>query len=77
MRKQGASLGAILRWAAQESELSATKAPQEPLLPIGTNLIIIKLIQYSYTGEPIYRLVKGGFPQFAYLSCLKGQDIVH
>lgn len=75
LRNQGAPLAALLRWAEQEAERSAADLPSEPLFPIGTMLILIKLIHYSYLGAPTYEQVGGGFPQFAYRSCLKGKPI--
>jgi hypothetical protein len=75
MRNQGAPLGTILRWAEQEAERSAADLPSEPLMPIGTMLIVTKLIQQSYLAAPIYQQIKGGFPQFAYRSCLKGKPL--
>jgi hypothetical protein len=75
MRNQGASLATILRWAEQEAERSAADLPSEPLMPLGTMLIVTKLLQQSYLTAPIYQQVKGGFPQFAYRSCLKGKPL--
>jgi hypothetical protein len=74
-RNQGATLATLLRWAEQEAERSAADLPSEPLMPIGTMLIVTKLIQQSYLAAPIYQQIKGGFPQFAYRSCLKGKPI--
>lgn len=74
-RANGATLAALLRWAEQEAEKSASLAPDTPLFPIGTDLMLTKLIQASYLDTPIYKLVPGGFPQFAYRSCLKGRSV--
>jgi hypothetical protein len=74
-RNQGATLATLLRWAEQEAERSAADLPSEPLMPIGTMLIVTKLIQQSYLAAPIYQQIKGGFPQFAYRSCLKGKPL--
>jgi hypothetical protein len=76
LRNQGAALPKLLRWAEQEAERSAADLPSEPLLPIGTMLMLTKLIQQSYFAGPIYQQVKGGFPQYAYRSCLKGKPII-
>lgn len=75
LRNQGATLAVLLRWGEQEAERSANDLPSEPLLPIGTLLIVTKLIQQSYLAAPIYQQIRGGFPQYAYRSCLKGQPI--
>ncbi|MEI9914662.1 MAG: hypothetical protein WDN29_01280 [Methylovirgula sp.] len=75
MKAHGASLSQLLRWAERESERSATDAPSEPLFPIGTILILSRLIQESYIDAPILQSVALSFPQFAYRSCLKGKPI--
>jgi hypothetical protein len=75
LRNQGATLPKLLRWAEQEAERSAADLPSEPLLPIGTMLILTTLIRESYLGASVYQQIKGGFPQFAYRSCLKGKPI--
>jgi hypothetical protein len=75
LQNQGAGLPALLRWAEQEAERSAADLPTEPLLPIGTMLILTKLIQASYLDALVYQQIRGGFPQFAYRSCLKGRPI--
>jgi hypothetical protein len=74
MKMQGASLAILLRWAEQVSEKVGTEFPADPLLPIGTDLVIIRLIQRSYLDEQIYRRIPGGFPQWVYRSCLKGKS---
>jgi hypothetical protein len=75
LRDQGAKLAALLRWAEQEAERSAADLPSEPLFPIGTMLILTRLIQQSYLAAPIYQQIRGGFSQYAYRSCLKGRPI--
>jgi hypothetical protein len=75
LRNQGASLTTLLRWAEQESERSAAEMPSEELLPIGTMLSLIVLIRQSYQAPTIYQHIKGGFPQYAYRSCLKGRPL--
>jgi hypothetical protein len=75
LRKQGASLGTLLRWAEKEAERSAADLPSEPLLPLGTMLTLTKMIQQSLLNSEAYEQIKGGFPQFAYRSCLKGKPI--
>jgi hypothetical protein len=75
-RLRGATLASLLRWAEQEAERSASQAPPNtPLFPIGTDLMLTKLIQASYLDEPIYKLIPGGFAQFAFRSCLKEHSI--
>lgn len=71
----GASLAMLLRWAEQESERSAADLPSLPIYPIGTELMLTKLIQQSYVSRFIYQKIAGGFPQWAYRSCLKGHSI--
>jgi hypothetical protein len=75
LRNQGTQLSGLLRWAEQEAERSAADLPSEPLLPIGTMLVLTKLIQAAYLDAPIYQQIRGGFSQFAYRSCLKGKPI--
>jgi hypothetical protein len=75
MKKQGSSVSMLLRWGEQEAERSATQLPSEPLLPVGTMMMITKQIQLLYTAAPIYNSVRGGFPQWVYRSCLKGQRV--
>ncbi len=75
LRNQGASLAKLLRWAEQEAERSAADIPSEELLPIGTMLSIIVLIRQSYQAPMIYQHIDGGFPQYAYRSCLKGRPL--
>jgi hypothetical protein len=75
LRNQGSQLSGLLRWAEQEAERSAAELPSEPLLPIGTMLSLTRLIQESYLAGPIYQQIRGGFPQYAYRSCLKGKPI--
>jgi hypothetical protein len=75
LKSGGATLATIMRWAEQESERSGAALPSEPLLPIGTQMILIKLIREAYIDAPVYEKVAGGFPQWVYRSCLKGRPI--
>jgi hypothetical protein len=75
LRNRGANLASLLRWAEQESERSAQDSPADPLLPIGTQLMLTKLIQQSYLAVPLYSQIAGGFPQWVYKSCLKGKPV--
>ncbi len=75
LRNQATPLSGLLRWVEQEAERSAAELPSEPLLPIGTMLVLTKLVRASYLAAPIYQQIRGGFPQFAYRSCLKGKPI--
>jgi hypothetical protein len=73
LKNGGATLATILRWAEQESE--RTTSPTEPLLPLGTQMVLLKLILQAYSSGQAYAKVVGGFPQWAYRSCLKGRSI--
>lgn len=75
LKNSEASLAPILRWAEQESERSAAYRPSDPLFPISTQLILINLIDQAYLATSVYKKIVGGFPQWAYRSCLKGQPI--
>ena len=74
-RSKGATTVMLLRRAEQESKKTATQVPTDPVLPVGTELILMKLIQHSIWDVPIYSKIPGGFPQWAYRSCLKGRSL--
>jgi hypothetical protein len=75
LKNGGVAPIAAIRWATKESERVAAALPNDPLLPIGTQLNLISLIRNAYLAEPIYQQIAGGFPQWAYRSCLKSRPI--
>jgi hypothetical protein len=44
------------------------------LYPLGVQATLIKLIEVAIVKD-VYESVPGGFPQFAYRSCLKGKPL--
>ena len=75
LKHRNATVIMMMRWGQQEAERIASQLSSEPLLPVGVQLSILKLIQKLESGKPIYARIQGGFPQWAYRSCLKGQPI--
>jgi invasion protein IalB len=74
-RAKGATVAMLLRWAEKEAEKTTEQVPNEPLIAVGTEMVLMRLIQRSYLDAPIYSKVPGGFPQWAYRSCLKGHSL--
>jgi peptidoglycan hydrolase-like protein with peptidoglycan-binding domain/uncharacterized protein YecT (DUF1311 family) len=72
LKNEGATPTQMLHWAEQESERSAV---DDPVMPLGTQLMLIEFIQQALFNVPTYEQIPGGFPQFAYRSCLKNHPI--
>jgi hypothetical protein len=62
LKDEGSTPTQMLRWAEQESEESEV---DDPLLPLGTQLMLIKLIQQALLNGPTYEQIPGGFPQYS------------
>jgi hypothetical protein len=75
LQQRNSTVVMMMRWGQQEAERVAPQLPSERLLPVGIQLSILKLIQNLEFGRPIYARIQGGFPQWAYRSCLKGKPI--
>jgi hypothetical protein len=88
MRAKGAKIPQLLQWAVQEAERADRElalSPEELARqraqfgePIGALMLmepLLRMIRWSITGGPAYRNIPGGFVQFAYRSCLKGEPI--
>jgi hypothetical protein len=75
LEARGATIVPLLRWAEQQSEITAKNDPSDQVMPIGTELVLMHLIQRSIFDRPIYSQIRGGFPQWIYRSCLKGKPI--
>jgi hypothetical protein len=73
-KNHGATVVMLLRWAEQESE-NVAKQTTDQLMPIGAEMILMNYIQRSFLDKEIYSKISGGFPQWAYRSCLKGKPL--
>jgi hypothetical protein len=72
---KGATPVQMLRWAEGEAEKGASLDPDpRSLYPLGVQTTLIKLIEVAIVKD-VYESVPGGFPQFAYRSCLKGKPL--
>jgi hypothetical protein len=66
---------ALLRGAEHEAEQTASEVPTDPLLAVGTEVMWMNLISHAWWDGPIYQQIPGGFPQWAFRSCLKGKSL--
>ena len=64
----------MLHWGDQEAAESGV-IYKDPLLLLGVQLEIVELIRHALFNGPTYEQVEGGFPQFAYRSCLKNRPL--
>jgi hypothetical protein len=72
LKANGATPVQMMRWAEGEAE---KLGGEDPLLPLGAQAKLIAMIQSVIFLEEVYSQIPGGFPQYAYRSCLKGKPI--
>ncbi|WP_375783034.1 hypothetical protein ACE10Z_24350 [Bradyrhizobium sp. Pha-3] len=76
---KGATINAMLQWGVQEAARTAAsavgKTPDPDMIALGAMMRITKQIQVLRSSQSIYRLVRGGFPQWIYRSCLKDDPV--
>jgi len=84
LKSHGATVITLLRWAEQESGKAAAQVQDKTLTgglsiqdaaAYGTEKNLMEMIIASNSEQPIYSKVRGGFPQWAYRSCLKDKPI--
>lgn len=78
LKTRGATSVQMLRWAETEAEKKAAKDPDPmSLIPFGVQSSLINLIltATAFYGDNEIKAIPGGFPQFAYRSCLKDKPL--
>jgi hypothetical protein len=70
---KGATPVQMMRWGEGEAEKFVNE--DEPLTPIVVQAHLIAFIYAAILLEGEYNQIPGGFPDYAYWSCLKGKPI--
>jgi hypothetical protein len=67
----------VLRWQEREAEKTVTENPTMDAFDagIGSLMTMTTLITHARFDGQIYNDIPGGFPQWAYRSCLKGKSL--